>query len=55
MVDTQWRKQSAQEVRAFKRLCRTAFACEADAQQALTRFEAALQTTFLHEKVFQIC
>ena len=48
-VDTQWRKQSDQEVNAFKRLCRTAFACEADAQQALTSFVAGLQTTFLHD------
>ena len=47
-VDTQWRKQSAQEVKAFKRLCQTAFACEADAQQALTSFAAGLQTTVLH-------
>jgi transposase len=47
-VNTQWRKQSDQEVRAFKRLCRTAFAGEADAQQALTRFAAGLQTTVLH-------
>jgi transposase len=47
-VDTQWRTQSDQEVRAFKRLCRTAFACEADAQQALTSFAAGLQTTVLH-------
>ena len=30
-VDKQWLKQSDQEVKAFKRLCRTAFACEADA------------------------
>ena len=48
-VDKQWLKQSAQEVKAFKTLCRTAFACEADAQQALTRFVAGLQTTFLHD------
>ena len=48
-VDKQWRKQSDQEVKAFKRLCRTAFACEADAQQALARFEAGLQTTVLHD------
>src|SRR5262245_43105935 len=47
-VDTQWRKQSDREVRAFKRLCRTTFACEADAQQALTSFAAGLQTTVLH-------
>ena len=48
-VETQWRKQSEQEVRAFKRLCRTAFACAADAQQALSRFEAGVQTTGLHD------
>jgi transposase len=48
-VDKQWRQQSEQEVSAFKRLCRTAFACEADAQQALTSFGAGLQTTFLHD------
>ena len=47
-VDRQWRQQSDQEVSAFKRLCRTAFACEADAQQALTSFAAGLQTTVLH-------
>jgi transposase len=48
-VDKQWRKHSDQEVSAFKTLCRTTFACAADAQQALTRFEAGLQTTFLHD------
>jgi transposase len=48
-VDKQWRKHSDQEVSAFKTLCRTAFACAADAQQALTSFEASLQTTFLHD------
>jgi transposase len=48
-VDTQWLKQRDQEGTAFKRLCRTAFACEAAAQQALTRFGAGLQTTFLHD------
>ena len=48
-VDTQWLKQSDQEAKAFKRLCRTAFACETDAQQALSRFVAGLQTTFLHD------
>jgi len=48
-VDTQWHKQSDQEGRAFKRLCRTAFACAADAQQALTSFAAGLQITVLHD------
>ena len=47
-VDKQWRKHSDEEVQAFKSLCRTAFACEADAQQALTSFAAGVQTTFLH-------
>jgi transposase len=50
-VNTQWRTQSDQEVRAFKRLCRTAFACEADAQQALTSFAAGLQTTVLRDSL----
>jgi transposase len=47
-VDKQWLKQSADEVKAFQTLCRTAFACEADAHQALARFTHDLQTTFLH-------
>jgi transposase len=48
-VDKQWLKQSADEVKAFKTLCRTAFACEADAHQALTRFAHDVQTTFLSD------
>ena len=48
-VDKQWRTQSDQEAKAFRTLCRTAFACEADAQQALARFAEGLQTTFLHD------
>ena len=47
-VDKQWLKQSTHEVKAFKTLCRTACACEADAQQALARFAHDVQTTFLH-------
>lgn len=47
-VDKQWLKRSEQEGRAFQTLCRTAFACEADAHQALARFAHDLQTTFLH-------
>jgi transposase len=50
-VDKQWRKHSDEDVKAFKRLCRTAFACEADAQQALTCFAAGLQTTYLHDSI----
>ena len=34
-VDKQRLQPSAQEVKAFKQLCCTAFACAADAQQAL--------------------
>ena len=48
-VDKQWRTQSDQEVQAVRTLCRTAFACEADAPQALARFAAGLQTTLLHD------
>jgi transposase len=47
-VDKQWRKHGDREVKAFKKLCRTAFACEADAQQALARFAEGLQATSLH-------
>jgi hypothetical protein len=48
-VDRQLRKQGEQEVQAFQQLCRTTFACEADAQQALATFTQGLQATFLHE------
>src|SRR6476619_1099100 len=48
-VDKQGRQHSDQDVKAFKSLCRSACACEADAQQALTSFAAGLQATFLHE------
>jgi transposase len=40
-------KQSAEEVKACKQLGRTAFACAADAQQALATFAQGLQATFL--------
>jgi transposase len=46
-VDKQLRKQSDQESQEFTQLCRTTFACEADAHQALTTFEHSLQATFL--------
>ena len=48
-VDKQWLKQSADEGKAFKTLCRTAFACEVDARQALVRFTHDVQTTFLSD------
>jgi transposase len=47
-VDKQLLKQSEHEVKAWKKLCGTAFACEADAQQALARFAHGLQATYLH-------
>jgi transposase len=46
--DKPLRKQSAQEVQALKKLGRTAFACEADARQALATFAQGLQATYLH-------
>jgi transposase len=46
-VDKQLLKQSDKEGKAFKKLCGTPFACEADAQQALATFAQGLQATFL--------
>jgi transposase len=47
-VDKQLRQQSEQEVKAWKKLCGTPFACKADARQALSIFEQGLQATCLH-------
>jgi transposase len=47
-VAKQLLKQSTQEVKAFKKLCAHAFACEVDARQALATFEQGLQATCLH-------
>jgi transposase len=47
-VDTQLLRQSDQELKAWKKLCSTAFACEADAQQVLARFAHGVQATYLH-------
>jgi transposase len=44
-VDKQWHKQSDQDLTAFHQLCRTAFACEADAPQALSAFEQTWHVT----------
>jgi transposase len=46
-VEKQLRQRSDKEVTAFKQLCRTSFACEADARQALAAFEQSVQATFL--------
>jgi transposase len=51
-VDKQWLKQSTREMTAFTKLQRVAFACEADAQQALTRFEQGLQATSVQQVRF---
>ena len=40
-------KLEAQEVKAFKHLSRTAFACAANAQQALVTFAQRLPATFV--------
>jgi transposase len=48
-VDKQLRQQSTAEVKAFQKLCRTAFACEADAQQALSAFVQTLQATHVQQ------
>jgi transposase len=48
-VDKQLLKQSDKDIKAFKKLCGMAFACEADARQALATCERSLQATFLHE------
>jgi transposase len=46
-VDKQWRQQSDQEPNAFKHLCRTTFACEAEARQALSPCAQDLQSLYL--------
>jgi transposase len=48
-VDKQLRQRSTDELKAFQHLCRTAFACEADARQALTTFAHGLHVTTLPE------
>jgi hypothetical protein len=48
-VDKQWRTQRDHDVKACKTRCRTGFAWEADAHQALEPFAHGLQATFLHD------
>ena len=48
-VDKHLRQRSTDELKAFQNLCRTAFACEADARQALTAFAHGLHVTTLPE------
>jgi len=52
-VDKHWLKQSEVDAKAFQKLCRTAFACEADAQQALATFTHGLHTTTLHQSLIR--
>jgi transposase len=42
-VDKQWRQQRDKETKAFRTFCRTTFACETDARQALSTFAQDLQ------------
>jgi transposase len=46
-VNKQWRHQSDQGVKAWKKLGGVTFACEADARQALATFAQVLQATVL--------
>ena len=46
-VATQWLQHEDRQGKAFQKLCRTAFACAADAQQAFAHFTAGLQATSL--------
>ena len=48
-VDTHWLKQSEADAKAFQKLCRTALACAADAQQALTTYAHGLQAASVHD------
>jgi hypothetical protein len=50
-VGRQLRKQGEQEVQAFQQLCRSTFACEADAQQALATFTQANRVIILFPSV----
>ena len=52
-VDRHWRKQSEAEAKALQKLCRTAFACAADAQHALTTFAHGLQAAALSESTIE--
>jgi transposase len=53
-INKQLRRQSDQEGKAWKKLCRTTFACEADARQALAAFAPTLQATFLAKRIMAL-
>ena len=46
-VDTHWRQQIEAEAKALQQLCRPAFACAAEAQQALAALTHGLRTLTL--------
>ncbi|QEP41982.1 IS1634 family transposase [Ectothiorhodospiraceae bacterium BW-2] len=48
-INKQCGKQSLAELRAFTKLCKQNFACDADARQALTQFETTLKLNTLSE------
>ena len=48
-VDTHLLTRSDKDINAFKTLCGTAFACEAEARQTLATFAQGVQATFLSE------
>jgi transposase len=48
-VEKRWLKHRAHEAKALKKLCNTACACEAEAQQAVATFTHGLRSTFLHQ------
>jgi transposase len=52
-VDQPLLKHREQEGNAFKQRCRTVFACEADAQQALATFAQGWQTTFVAQRTIR--
>ena len=52
-VDKRWRTQSEADAKTLQKRCRTPFACEADAEQALATFAQGLQAASLHEGIIQ--
>jgi transposase len=52
-VDKHLLKRSEQDVKAFKKLGRMAFACAVDAQQALSSFAHGLQATFVAQSTIR--
>jgi transposase len=53
-TDTDLRRQGPNDLKAFKHLCRTAFACEAEAQQALAACAQSVQATALAEVALRV-